>query len=269
MDIELDISKSVHENAATYFEKAKKAKGKIEGVKKTLIFARKRLEELQKKKAKEDEQEQQKATRKEIKREWFEKFRWFISSEGILCIGGRDATSNDIIVKKHMDPEDLVFHTEIPGSPFFLIKQKEKKASQITIEECAMATACYSKAWKSGISIVDVFYVTPEQVALGAKSGEFMGKGAFMITGKKNFLHPKLEFAIGIKEGKIISGAVSCVSKQAEKYFKIIQGDLKPSDAAKKLGRQLNFHEMDELIRMLPSGEIKIINEVERDGMHR
>ena len=28
------------------------------------------------------------------------KFRWFISSDGFLCLGGRDATSNEIIIKK-------------------------------------------------------------------------------------------------------------------------------------------------------------------------
>ena len=36
-------------------------------------------------------------------REWFEKFHWFYTSEGFLCIGGRDSTSNEIIIKKHTD----------------------------------------------------------------------------------------------------------------------------------------------------------------------
>ena len=31
-----------------------------------------------------------------LHKEWYEKFRWFYSSEGFLCIGGRDSTTNDI-----------------------------------------------------------------------------------------------------------------------------------------------------------------------------
>ena len=69
------------------------------------------------------EEEQVKRPNIEIKREWYEKFRWFISSEGFLVIGGRDATSNEIVIKKHADKNDLVFHTDIKGSPFHLSKQ--------------------------------------------------------------------------------------------------------------------------------------------------
>jgi len=51
---------------------------------------------------------------KEINKEWYEKFRWFISSDDFLILGGRDATSNEIVIKKHTEKNDLVFHR-----PFF------------------------------------------------------------------------------------------------------------------------------------------------------
>jgi predicted ribosome quality control (RQC) complex YloA/Tae2 family protein len=35
-------------------------------------------------------------------REWYEKFRWFVSSGGKLAVGGRDAQSNTILVKRHL-----------------------------------------------------------------------------------------------------------------------------------------------------------------------
>lgn len=55
-------------------------------------------------------------------RRWFEKFRWFHTSEGLLAIGGRDAGTNSLLVRRHLAAEDLVFHAEIPGSPFFVLK---------------------------------------------------------------------------------------------------------------------------------------------------
>ena len=98
------------------------------------------------------------------KKKWYEKFRWFVSSEGFLCIGGRDATTNDILVKKHMEKGDLVFHTQLAGSPFFIIKSEGKKIGKKTIEEAAQATASYSRAWKHGFTVTEVYYITPEQV---------------------------------------------------------------------------------------------------------
>ena len=33
---------------------------------------------------------------------WFEAFRWFVTSEGLLVVAGRDATSNDRVVKRDL-----------------------------------------------------------------------------------------------------------------------------------------------------------------------
>ena len=110
-EIELYFNRSVGENASLYYEQAKKARKKVEGARAALASSRLRLEELGREKE---------AAAKPVKKEWFEKFRWFVSSEGFLCIGGRDATTNEIVVKKHVEKDDLVFHTEMAGSPFFV-----------------------------------------------------------------------------------------------------------------------------------------------------
>ena len=54
MQISLNFTKTVHENAATYFEKAKKAKKKFEGAKKALVISTQKLEEALKEKEKTD-----------------------------------------------------------------------------------------------------------------------------------------------------------------------------------------------------------------------
>src|SRR3989344_8958557 len=98
MDIKLDVTKSLEQNAETYFNESKKARKKIEGARIALNRSLMKLEELKLNRIKELKEVKQKV---EIKREWYEKFRWFISSEGFLCIGGRDAATNEIVIKKH------------------------------------------------------------------------------------------------------------------------------------------------------------------------
>jgi predicted ribosome quality control (RQC) complex YloA/Tae2 family protein len=260
MRLELKLNKSIEENASMYFDQSKKAKKKLEGIKKILEEYSKKSEDMQNKERKEKEKKDQLVPKKIIKVEWYEKFRWFISSEGLLVIGGRDATTNEIIVKKHMSPYDLVFHTDAPGSPFFIIKSDPlKKITEKTITEAATTTACYSKAWKRGMHGADVFMVKPEQVSKETNSGEFIGKGSFMIHGKKEYVIPEMKIAIGILDGKVIGGPVSAISSRTDKFVVVILGDDKTGDVAKKINKTLGGDlSLDELNRFIPAGGSKI-----------
>jgi len=60
------------------------------------------------------------------KKNWFERYRWFYTTDGILAVGGRDSSSNSAIIRKHLEKNDKVFHAEISGSPFFLLKNNIK-----------------------------------------------------------------------------------------------------------------------------------------------
>src|SRR3989344_952434 len=186
----LDLAKNIDENASAYFEKAKKIKKKTEGAEAALNDSIKKLQELELKKEKITRKESKEREFRSRKKEWYEKFRGFFSSEGFLVVGGRDATSNEIIIKKHTDKDDIVFHTDMAGSPFFVVKAEGKKVGESTLQECADATACYSRAWKLGLATLDVFYVKPEQVSKEPNPGEYVAKGAFIIRGKTNYLQP-------------------------------------------------------------------------------
>ncbi len=253
MDVEIDLTKSVEENAGVYYELAKKAKKKVEGAKRALDESRKKLEKLQKEEHQFLEEEEKKQQPKGRKREWYEKFHWFVSSEEFLCIGGKDATTNEIVIKKHTDKEDLVFHTDMAGSPFFVVKNGQA-ASERTIQEAAQATAVYSKAWKIGHTTADVFYVRPEQVSKEAQPGEYMQKGSFMIRGKTTYLHPKLEYAIGLVDGRIIGGPPAAVESKTKQLVIVVQGDEKKSSLAKKIKAKLKDGDLDEIIKFLPAG---------------
>ncbi len=254
----LDLTKTIDQNAAFYFEKAKKAKRKVEGAEKALTENLKKLKELEEKKKKIDIKQSTEEKFRERKQEWYEKFRWFVSSEGFLVIGGRDATSNEVVIKKHTDANDLVFHTDLAGSPFFVVKSEGKTIGEKTKDETADATCTFSRVWKLGLQTSPVFFVSPDQVSKKTKSGEYMGKGAFMIYGKTNYIDNKINLAVGMnKENKIMSGPLDAVKAHCEKFVVLIQGSEKSSAVAKFIQHKLGGS-VDEIIRALPGGGFKV-----------
>jgi len=254
--IELSLNKTVEQNAGIYFDKSKKLKKKTVGAKEAIVTHQKKLKELEKKKAVEKEEyEKNQVT---TKKEWYEKFRWFISSEGFLVIGGRDATTNEIVIKKHTEKNDIVFHTDIAGSPFFVIQTDNKKPGKETINEVADATVTFSRIFKLGQSSSPVFWVTPDQVSKEAQSGEYLTKGAFMIRGKTNYIDNKVNLAVGkLKNGKIMAASEESVKKHCKDYLLFKQGDKKTSEIAKKIKAKLGGR-LDDIIRILPAGGIDV-----------
>lgn len=252
MEIIIDLKKSLEENASDYFDLAKKIKKKIEGAKRAIEIAERRLEKNKKAAA-----TPILIKKRKRKVEWFEKFRWFISSDGFLCIGGRDATTNDIIIKKYTEKNDLVLHTDMAGSPFVVIKSDSKEIPNTTINEAAEFTATFSRAWKHGYSSLEVFFVKPEQVTKEAKAGEYLTKGAFLIKGKTNYLKPRLNLAIGIYGEKIMAGPISAIKKHCKEYVEILQGNEKTSTIAKQI-QKIMGGDLDEIVRAIPAGGCKI-----------
>src|SRR3989338_9392896 len=236
MEIKIDLRKKVLENASLYYEKSKKSKEKLAG-------ARKALDETFKKIARLDEDNEvtyAKSIAGPKKKEWYEKFRWFFSSDNFLVIGGKDAMSNEILIKKYTEPNDFVFHADIQGAPFFVIKNSSgKEIPESTIREAAEAAACYSKAWKSGIGNCDVYYVKPEQVSKTAESGEYIPKGGFMIRGQKNwFRNVELKIAIGFNVDAdviVIGGPISAIEKNSKYHVVIGVGDKKSKELAEEI----------------------------------
>jgi len=82
-ELTLFLDKTVEQNAAYYYEKAKKAKHKKEGALVALDATRKKINTLLREKEKVlaqisvDEKKQEQRRHKE----WYEKFHWFVSSE--------------------------------------------------------------------------------------------------------------------------------------------------------------------------------------------
>lgn len=274
-NIQLDLRKNVFENAEHYYLRAKKFKEKQAGA---LIAVRKTSAEIQKLiKAGVEAIESEKPLPKKTvmkKKEWYEKFRWFFSSEGFLVLGGRDAVSNEVLFKKHCSPNDIFIHADIHGAPVVIIKTQGKPVGESTIQEAFDFAASYSRAWKHGYASIEVYWVNPEQVSKQAESGEYLARGAFVIRGKRNYGVGRTEIAVGVKfneEAKLIAGPVSAIAKQSDVYVVVVPGRKKSLELAKEIksrfialakeehkpiARKINH---DDIQKLLPpgTGEVK------------
>ena len=183
--------------------------------------------------------------KEQISREWYERYRWFITTEGLLVIGGRDASSNSALIRKHLTEHDIVFHAEVHGSPFFIIKNAasfavtQEGTIDLSLYQVAQATISFSRAWKDGLSSADAYWVMPQQVKKGAPTGQFLPKGSFVIEGKRNYLKGvELRVAIGIMQlnnrETILCGPEEAIKKHSIFYTVLLQGGMDPMNVCKE-----------------------------------
>lgn len=267
----LNLRRSIQANAANYYTKAKKAERKLKGIEKAMQETQTRIQELQQTWVKETE-EVRKPPIKQRKKSWYEKFRWFYSSDGFLVVGGRDAATNEILIKKHAEPHDVIFHADIHGAPFVLIKTEGKTPPEQTIKESAQFAASYSRGWREGLGAVSVYWVPAQQVSKRPPSGQRLERGAFMIYGSKNYVrNVPLRVAIGIETKEehliIIGGPVEAISRQTNTYIEIIPGDQSAGRLAKQiqhllaektpkvLQKEILRIPLDEIRRFVPLGK--------------
>jgi predicted ribosome quality control (RQC) complex YloA/Tae2 family protein len=248
----INLRHSIQANADKYYARSKKAEKKLRGAEKKMQETKAKIEEAEKQVTLAKSIQRPLAKRR--KREWFEKFRWFHSSDGFLVIGGRDATTNELLIKKHIDPSDLVFHAEILGAPFVLIKTEGKTAPEQTINEAAQLAASYSRAWREMLGAVNVYWVNPNQVSKTPPSGQFLKKGSFMIRGTKNFVRGvPLRVAVGVKIGEeellVVGGPADAIAVQTKFYVEVVPGEQKSSQLAKKIRHQLSKKVSEDLKR--------------------
>lgn len=206
------------------------------------------------------------------KKEWYERYRWFFTSDGLLAIGGRDASSNSSVIRKHLGKNDKVFHAEIVGSPFFILKDGEDATSSIT--EVAQATVCFSRAWREGLYGLNSYWVRPDQIKMAAPTGQFLAKGAFPIEGTRNFVQvSNLQLAVGLYQKDdnytIMCGPPSTVKAKCLFYVIIEPTGIDMTELAKKIRVEflklaenqdvVKAFNIDDFIRALPAGDSHIV----------
>ena len=265
--VNIDTTVGIPENAEVYYNKGKKAKKKIRGVN---IAIEKTQQEIKKAESKREiEMEKVIVPQKRIKKElkWYEKLRWFLTSDGLLVIGGRDATTNEMVVKKHMEPKDIYFHSDIHGAASVVLKAGEGEIPETSINQAAAFSACFSSAWSKGLGSADVYWVNPDQVSKTPQSGEFVTKGAFIIRGSRNYIRGlPLTLSIGkvdYEGERIMAGPPEAVSKYTENFSSVKPGYTKKEEIAMQIRNKIDPEKMfiiEDVVRVLPSGKCDFID---------
>ncbi|MDY6776568.1 MAG: ribosome rescue protein RqcH [Candidatus Nanohaloarchaea archaeon] len=270
-EVSLELDVGVEKNAERYYEKSKDAKNKLPGLKESLEETRDRLEELEVEEVEVEDKFRDKEEKKAEKK-WYEKFRWFFSSDGYLVIGGRDTTTNDMLVKKYMEKNDVYVHAEFKGAPSVVVKNEEGgdrgDIPDSTLEEAGKFAVTFARSWEAGVGSEEAYWVEPEQVTQEAESGEYLPKGSFVIRGDRNYMkNLPVEAAVGAytrEDGVVpMGGPPEAVKHHCDHYAVLRQGGGKKSDVAKDVKSHLDevtgeSLDLDKVMRALPPGESEV-----------
>jgi predicted ribosome quality control (RQC) complex YloA/Tae2 family protein len=249
----LNLRHSLYENANEYYERGKRAKQKAAGATVALNDSKKNLAEIELELRKAEELKSLKPnqivealSKRRIEmqnKEWFQKFRYFTSSDGFLVVAGKDTVSNEVLIKKYTVQDDVVFHAEITGSPFVVVKAEGKPISEQVLREAAEFAASFSRAWRENVGTADVYWVKVDQLSKSGPSGESIPHGAFFVVGKRNwFRNTPLRVAVGIgvgEEAPFVGGPIEAVKAKTKNYVVILPGDYQGKELLQMILRSL------------------------------
>jgi predicted ribosome quality control (RQC) complex YloA/Tae2 family protein len=249
----LSLRDSLFDNAAKYYDRGKKAKQKSGGALVALEDSKKKLAKIERELAEAEELKNLKPaeimealSRRKVameNKEWYEKFRWYTSSDGFLVVAGKDTVSNEVLIKKYTTQEDVVFHAEITGAPFVVIKSEGKPISDQALREAGEFAASFSRAWRENAGSVDVYWVKLDQLSKSGPSGESVPHGAFFVVGKRNWMrNVPLRVAVGIivgEETSFVGGPVDAVKAKTKSYIVLVPGDSNSKELLKQILRSL------------------------------
>lgn len=286
----LELDSTVHQNAQRYFESARKQKNKTSGAVEALAETERKLKRARKSEAK------QKASGKlnrlkRSKRMWFEQHRWGMTEGGHLLVGGKDAKGNDAVVKKHLSNDDMYLHADLHGAPscslrssqgfaleerrpahlppdipaYRLVDKLEDAAlNEDKLQQAAVLALSWSRAWNGGGAHGTVYSVKPAQVSKSAQTGEFVGKGAFVIRGQRTW-YKDMDVRIGIGiiavngVPMVTSGTPEHILEVCQRYAILSPGLTKKDQLANKIYRITGLS-TDDLLSVLP-GACDVIDE--------
>jgi predicted ribosome quality control (RQC) complex YloA/Tae2 family protein len=272
--VTLDPREGVERNADRLYQEAKRVAEKKEGALAAIEDTREELAAVKARRdAWETEDEEEEDENEETDREvdwlsrssipirrdegWYERFRWFHTSDGFLVIGGRNADQNEELVKKYTERGDLFFHTQAHGAPVTILKATgpSEAARDVEIpegsrEEAAQFAVSYSSVWKDGHFSGDVYMVTPDQVSKTPEPGEYVEKGSFVVRGERTYYEDTpVGVAVGIQvepQTRVIGGPPSAIETQAATSIRLEPGRYAQNDIAKLLYREFRERFVDQ-----------------------
>ena len=133
------------------------------------------------------------------------------------------------------------------------------------MEEAATLALCWSRAWNGGGAHGTVFAVKPAQVSKSAQTGEYVGKGAFIVRGQRQwFKDLDVQLGIGLVAINgvplLMSGTVASIKQRCERYAILSPGQTKKEQLANRIYKATGLR-TDDVLSVLP-GSSDILEDV-------
>ncbi len=187
----------------------------------------------------------------------YKKYKWFYTRSGKLVVCGKSAEQNDFLLNelKSTKKDHIVMHTHAPGSPFCAIIAPITAVSKRDVEECAIFTGCFSRAWKNGAKNIDVDIFKLSQLL----KNKIMKTGTWQVSGKTSKKNVTLELAITLQD-KIVRAVPVASADASEVIAYVFPGKIEKTEAVAKTKipalRELN---KEQLIAALPAGGVNLV----------
>ncbi|PYH96057.1 hypothetical protein BO71DRAFT_448917 [Aspergillus ellipticus CBS 707.79] len=219
LTIDIDLGLSPWANATQYYEQKKMAAEKEQRTTQSSAKALKSHEKKVTHDLKKNLKQEKQVLRPARKLFWFEKFLFFISSEGYLVLGGRDSMQSETLYRRYLKPGDIFVHADLQGATSMIVKNRANSAnapiSPSTLSQAGNLCVATSTAWDSK-AVMSAYWVNANQVTK-TTAGGLLPTGEFNVKGEKNFLAPSqlvLGFAVMFQ-----------VSKESLRNHKTLQFD--------------------------------------------
>ncbi|KAJ9648702.1 hypothetical protein H2199_000615 [Coniosporium tulheliwenetii] len=193
LTVDIDLGLSAYANARQYYDQKRVAAVKEE---KTMAASSKALKSTERKieaDLKKGLKQEKDVLRPVRKAWWFEKFIYFVSSDGYLVLGGKDAQQDDILYNRYLKKGDVYVHADLQGAAHMIIKNKpstpDAPIPPSTLSQAGSYSICTSTAWESK-AVMSAWWINSDQVSKTASNGDYLPAGEFRISGTKNYLPP-------------------------------------------------------------------------------
>ncbi len=273
--VELDAGEGVEHNADRLYREAKRIEEKAEGAEDAIEDTREQLAAVEERRERwesgdvdrdeedenEDDEDVDWLSRASVpvrqEEQWYERFRWFRTSDGFLVLGGRDAGQNEELVEKYLESGDRFLHVQSHGGPATVLKAADpsESARDVTIpersqREAARFAVSYSSVWKAGQYSDDVYMVDHDQVTKTPESGEYLATGGFAIRGDRTYFEDTpVDVTVGVQcepSTRVIGGPSEPIEDRAETTTQVEPGRFAQGDVAKRIYREFRERFADE-----------------------
>ncbi|MGV8142924.1 MAG: NFACT RNA binding domain-containing protein [Candidatus Pacearchaeota archaeon] len=182
------------------------------------------------------------------------KYKWFYTKSGKLVVGGKSAESNDSLLRnlKETRREHILMHTKAPGSPFCAILAPVKDVNAGDLNECAIFTGCFSRAWKEKQkdTSVDMFHLSQINKTSGMKTG------TWSVKGKIQQYTVELNLAITTQDG-ILRAVPSITPNKADIIAYALPGNIDKAQAVIQTKvMAIKKLPAEQLLAALPAGGV-------------